>query len=215
VKPHLAYLVWAAILFEAVARGRWRIILGGAATGLVCSIVPLAFNPDVWRQYVDALANRTPEEWLMPTIGSLLRLGLGSGHFRLQFIPVLAGLGWFAWHWKQTKTWDWRDQLPLLLLVSFLTAPYGAWPFDMVLLLPAAMWLVHRTQAPLRRPVIAGLIAINVACLVLNVLKISSFWFFWVSPAVLLLYVVGARTYQPIACTTDTPASNESEAVPV
>jgi hypothetical protein len=86
-----------------------------------------------------------------------------------------------------------------LLLVSFATAPYGAWPFDMVLLLPAAMWLILRTPPPLHRPVVAGLIAVNAGCLVLNLLGAWSFWFLWVSPAVLALYFVAQGLRSPAA----------------
>jgi hypothetical protein len=215
IKPHLAYLVWVAILCDAVLRGRWRIVLGGAVAGLICSAIPLAFNLHVWQQYADALANRTPEEWKMPTLGTLLRLAFGEEMFHLQFVPVALGLAWFAWHWrKQGRAWDWREQLPLLLLVSFVTAPYGAWPFDMVLLLPAAVWLVLRAE-PVRGPVIAGLIAVNVGCLVLNLLKITSFWFLWVSPAVLLLYVVGTRTRTPVTDARDSAVQSEPKAVTV
>jgi hypothetical protein len=215
VKPHLAYLVWVAILCDAMLRGRWRVVLGGSVVGLACALVPLVFNPDVWQQYVDAMANRTPEEWLMPTLGSLLRLAFGEGMFGLQFVPVLAGLAWFARHWKRREsTWDWGEELPLLLLVSFLTAPYGAWPFDMVLLLPAVVFVALRAEAPRRKPVIAALVAVNVGCLVLNVFKISSFWFIWVSPAVLLLYVVGMRRRTPAAQTPGAPVRGEPEVVP-
>ena len=128
---------------------------------------------------------------------------------------------------ERDRDWNWSEQLPLLLLVSFVTAPYGAWPFDMVLLLPAAMGMVivglplttsrklgnarplstpfpkreggaifhpflgegpgegfHRGEQSPRRP---RPVAVNVGCLVLNLLKVSSFWFIWVSPALLLL----------------------------
>jgi hypothetical protein len=215
IKPHLAYLVWVAILCDALVKRRWQIVLGGALTGLVASVFPLAFNPDVWRQYVEALAHRRPEEWLMPTIGSLLRLAFGEGMFGLQFIPVFAGLAWFARYWRRyDNSWDWIDQLPLLLLVSFLTAPYGAWPFDMVLLLPAAMWLVLRAFEPARGPVVIGLIVVNIVCLVLNVLRISSFWFIWVAPAVLVLYAVGSRPRPPAERIVSSSQPNDPEAVP-
>jgi len=197
IKPHLAYLVWVAILFDAFARGRWRVLVGGAAVGLVCSVFPLAFAPEVWHQYLDAMKNRPPEEWVSPTIGTMLRLQFGEDRFGLQFIPVLAGLAWFAWHWRTRRgEWEWREQLPLLLLVSFVTAPYGAWPFDMVLLLPAATALVVAWDA--QRPaalrwVVAGLVAVNLGCLALNLAKASSLEFRWVAPAVLLLYAMGTR----------------------
>ena len=195
VKPHLAYLVWAAILGEAVTRNRWRTVLGGAAAGLACSALPVVFAPHVWQHYADALGNRPPAQWVSPTPGTVLRLAFGEDRFRLQFVPVVLGLGWFAWHWsRHRRTWDWAEQLPLVLLVSFVTAPYGAWPFDMVLLLPAAMALVVKgVEGGGSRAAVAGLLAVNLGCLVLNLLKITSFWFLWVSPAVLLLYVVGGR----------------------
>ena len=198
VKPHLAYLVWVAILFDAVIRGRWRVLVGGAVAGLICTVVALACNHQVLQQYADALGNRPPAQWVSPTIGTVLRLAVGAEFFRLQFIPVVLGLVWFAWHWRRFtsasssdgRVWDWCEQLPLLLLVSFVTAPYGAWPFDMVLLLPTAMWLIIRTTPPTRRFIIAGLVAVNLGCLVLNLLHITSFWFLWVSPAVLGLYIL-------------------------
>jgi hypothetical protein len=197
IKPHLAYLVWLAILCDAITHRRWRMLLGGAVVGLACATVPLIFEPLVWHHYADALGNRPPEQWASPTIGTVLRYVFGEQLFRLQFVPVLLGLAWFAYHWRTHKSeWDWNEQLPLLLLVSFVTAPYGAWQFDMVLLLPAVMWLVLRSEESARKLAIAGLIAVNVACLAMNllntlhVLTIASFWFVWVSPVVLLLYVL-------------------------
>ena len=202
VKPHLAYLVWCAILCEAIARNRWRVILGGACAGLVCAALPLAFNSHVWHQYADALGNRPPAQWVSPTLGTLLRLAFGEDRFRLQFVPVIVGLMWFAWHWrKHARNWNWTEQLPLLLLVSFVTAPYGAWPFDMVLLLPAAFYLAARTEAhggwrtttTRERSALLSLVAINLGCLTLNLLAVASVWFMWVSPAVLIAYVAGTK----------------------
>jgi hypothetical protein len=195
VKPHLAYLVWVAILCRAVATGNWRTVLGGAVAGLVCSAVPLAWNPHVWHHYLDALGNRPPAQWRSPTLGTVLRLAFGEGRFGLQFLPVAAGLGWFARHWaRHRRDWDWGEQFPLLLLVSFVTAPYGAWPFDMVLLLPAAVRLAARGHTA----AVAGLVAVNAGCLALNLAGAASFWFLWVSPAVLLLYLAADREPKPV-----------------
>ena len=190
IKPHLAYLVWLAIVCEAVRTRRWRMLGGGAIAGAVCSAFPLLFVPDVWNQFRDAMANRPPEQWMSPTLGTVLRMQFGEGMFKLQFVPVLIGLAWFALYYPRwARRWNWADQVPLLILVSFVTAPYGAWPFDMVLLLPAAVWLVVRCGPR----VVAALVAVNVGCLVLNLLQTGSFWFLWVSPAVLLIYTAGAR----------------------
>jgi len=201
IKPHLAYLVWLAILCDAVVNRRWRILIGGAIAGVACSVFPLVFVPQVWTQFADAMKNRPPEQWVSPTIGSVLRLQIDEEMFRLQFVPVLFGLVWFAFYYPRwARRWNWTEQLPLLLLVSFVTAPYGAWPFDMVLLLPAAIWLVVHGE-PRRTSrwvwVVAGLVAVNVGCLVCNLLETGSFWFLWVSPVVLVLYRVGQPRKEP------------------
>jgi len=190
VKPHLAYLVWVAILGNALIRRRAGVILGGILAGMAATAIPLACNGQVVHQYIDAMVNRTPEEWLSPTWGSVLRLAFGEDRFNLQFVPMLFGLAWFAIHWqRQSRTWNWTEQLPLLLLISFATAPYGAWPFDMVLLLPAAVKLLS-----LRRTgVVVALVAINVACLVMNLCQTGSFAFIWVAPALLALYWAALR----------------------
>jgi hypothetical protein len=194
-KPHLAYLVWAAILVEAHIRGRWKVVIGGALTGVVCTLIPLAFDRQLLHQYADALGNRPPEQWVSPTIGTVLRLVFGAEMFRLQFIPVAVGFLWFVWHIRNCldrkefdRSWNWQKQLPLLLLVSFVTAPYGAWPFDNVLLLPAVVDVIIRSRGRPRRVAIGGLVAINLGCLILNLLAVPSFWFLWVSPSVLVVY---------------------------
>lgn len=203
IKPHLAYLLWVAIAVDAVTRGRWRVIVGGALTGLACALLPLAFNPQVWHQYADAMGNRPPAQWLSPTLGTVLRMAFGAEYFWLQFVSVVLGLAWFAWHrWNMRDNWDWTEQLPLLLLVSFVTAPYGAWPFDMVLLLPAVFALLLKSRETWESDVgvapgsprftIAALVAVNLGCLVMNLLQTGSFWFLWVAPAVLGLYVLQA-----------------------
>lgn len=190
IKPHLAYLLWAGIAVDALARGRWRVLVGGAITGIVCAALPLLFNPQVWHQYADAMGNRPPAQWASPTLGTLLRITFGAEHFRLQFVPVTLGLAWFAWYrWHRRADWNWREQLPLVLLVSFTTTPYGAWPFDLVLLLPAVFVLVRSSA-----PALAGIVLINLGCLLMNLFQTGSFWFVWVSPAVLLVYAVHMRT---------------------
>ncbi len=241
IKPHLAYLLWVAIAVDALARGRWRVIVGGAAAGLACALLPLAFNPQVWHQYADAMANRPPAQWLSPTLGTVLRMAFGAEVFRLQFVSVAFGLVWFAWHrWQNWRDWNWTEQLPLLLLVSFVTAPYGAWPFDMVLLLPAVFAVVAVREEPtppaplpegrgefnpfasraphpqsaqrLFSPLPSGrgaggvgsLLLINLGCLVMNLFQVGSFWFLWVSPAVLLVYVV--RTHRALPRLRAVPA---------
>ena len=210
IKPHLAYLFWIALPVWALARwGRgWKVIVGGLLTGVAATAVPLACNPDVLRQYWEALAHRPPAQWVSPTLGSVLRLWFGETSFGLQFVPMLAGLVWLAYHgWKHRRAWDWGEQMPLLLLVSFVTAPYGAWPFDLVmLLLPVVHAAARLAQAPenavaFGRPMsrrelvlfaVLAYVAIDLLALAMNVARLHSFWFIWMAPALLAAYGLAA-----------------------
>ncbi|AWM38646.1 hypothetical protein GobsT_31730 [Gemmata obscuriglobus] len=208
IKPHLAYLLWVGLAVDGVVRGRWRVLVGGAVAGAACAAVPLAFNPHVWHQYADAMANRPPSQWLSPTLGTVLRMAFGSEHFRLQFVSVAIGLVWFVWYrWQRRCAWDWGSELPLILLVSFCTAPYGAWPFDMVLLLPAVFAVVTKSLPSQLAPVeqrgsvfypLFALAAVNAGCFVMNLFKLGSFWFLWMAPAVLLIYSLRPRRPRPV-----------------
>src|SRR5262249_37989035 len=51
IKPHLAYLVWPAILCEAIARRQFAVVAGGLSAGVVAVLVPLAFDPRLVHPY--------------------------------------------------------------------------------------------------------------------------------------------------------------------
>jgi hypothetical protein len=195
IKPHLVYLLWIALLVRSVDRWRWSILGGGMAAGLIALLIPSACNPSVWMQYRDALAHHPPEQWISPTPGAFLRLLFGAEHFWLQFVPTIAGLAWFALYWlKHRRTWDWPEHLPALMLVSFATASYGAWPFDLVvLLLPviqAAVWVVSARNPLMTRIALAAYLSINGLALGLNLLRFESLWFVWMTPALLACYLL-------------------------
>ena len=198
IKPHLVYLFWLALAVWAVRRpwsNRGLVIVGGLIAGLVATLIPLACNPAVLGQYVEAMTHRTPEQWKSPTIGSLLRDVFGAEQFRLQFVPTLLGLGWLGFEgWRaRHQNWVWRERMPLILLVSFVTASYGAWPFDLVILLPAVIQVGAEVVScgDRRQIAAAGLVfaAIAVGALAMNVLKVTSNWFV-AGPALLVGYLV-------------------------
>ena len=121
---------------------RWKVIAGGCWPGSIATAIPLACNPDVLGQYWDAMTNRTPEQWKSPTLGSLLARAVRGGTLR-PAVRADASSGLAGSRYTRGgiahRDWDWTEQMPLLLLVSFVTASYGAWPFDLVILLPAVI----------------------------------------------------------------------------
>jgi hypothetical protein len=195
IKPHLSYLFWIALLLWAVQRRRWAVLLAGSVTGLALTAMALCCNPAVLGQYWHTITTNPPAQYRSPTLGTILREAVGGGGFGLQFVAPVLGLIWFVPYWlRHRHHWVWGDRLPLLLLVSMVTAAYGAWPFDLVLLLvpvlqrAATCW---RDGSPARRWLAGGAyLAINGVALVQIVNRVEWFWFLWMAPALLLLYLV-------------------------
>jgi hypothetical protein len=189
-KPHLAYLFWLAVAIDAVTRRRFAIVFGGIAGGMAFSAWPLIENPAVFEQYLAAARDHPPDVWMSPTIGSLLRLAFDENAFRLQYLSMGAGLAWFAYEWaRHCHNWNWTERMPWLVFVSFVTAPYGAWPYDLTLLLLPLLRLAARlADAPrsTRLWACAAFLAINLGMLAVNMSNVTSVWFIWAAPALLV-----------------------------
>ena len=133
-------------------------------------------------------------DWASPTIGAYLRLfWLGVDKFWLQFLPSLLGGLWFIYYWfKHYKTWNWMDELPVLLLVSQLISPYS-WTYDLVILIPMLITATIRIITDWKRwsTLLLGVIfiAVNIFDLVLHV-KMNEFWFIWMVPALFIWYLI-------------------------
>jgi hypothetical protein len=189
IKPHLAYLFWIAVIIWAVRERRWGVLLGGGTAGALLTVVAGLFVPEVVAEYWRVLTTSPPSQYRSPTLGMLVRLAIGDGAaFRWQFLPMLPGLAWLAVHlWRnRSAAWDWAEQLPLLLLVSILTTPYGGWPFDLVLL------LVPAVRVAVLRPRIGAVIAhgaINGLAFLQVLRGVEYLGFVWMTPALLAAYV--------------------------
>lgn len=196
VKPHIVLLFWLALALETLYRRRWACVGGGLLAGLLATLIPLAVNPQVVHQYVELLTepaspdvHRPLATHPNPTLGYFLRLLIDPDVFAWQYVPTMVGMIWLlAYWWCHRHDWDWRERLPLVLLASFATASYGAWPYDLVvLLLPviqAVGWLIQksRTTQLLTLTMAAGL----------SVLALShrqGYQFVWAAPVLLLTYL--------------------------
>jgi hypothetical protein len=114
-------------------------------------------------------------------------------NFRLQFLAMIPGLFWFApWYYCNRARWDWKEQMPLLLLMSVLTTAYGGWPFDLVLLLVPVIQIAARLPGADRPPRVAAVavhLGIGLVAVVQVARGVEYFWFIWMCPAVLAAYV--------------------------
>lgn len=198
IKPHLCYLFWIAVLLWTVRTGRWRVIAGGILAGLLLTGVALLFNPNVITHYLESLKT-PPQQYESPVLGTLLRQwqggakGILAAPFAWQYVPMLFGLGWLAGAWPRLQSQSWDDTLPQLLLMSLVTAPYGAWLFDLVLLvvpLSHLMALVFREKYGLIFSVslYVGLCGVLLG----QMLRGGRYMdYIWLTPMILCLYVAG------------------------
>jgi hypothetical protein len=196
IKPHLLYLVCISILVWSIDRRRWGILGGGAIVLLSATLTSMMFNPHVISQYLGATMADSPLVWMTPTFGSLLRVLLGPERTWLQFVPMGAGIFWLGLYGlRHHVDWLWVDRIPLLLLVSVVTAPFG-WPFDQVVLIPAVLQAMIQMSATSRGRIVYGAIisylAINIAAFAVHS-RISDIWQLWLGPALLIWYLLAQR----------------------
>jgi hypothetical protein len=196
IKPQLLYLFLFAIIVWIIGKRNWLVLFGGAIMILILSLIPIIINPTVFIQYWDTLSNYEVGTWATPTIGMVLRLLVGIDYEWLQALPMIFGVAWFVIHWRQhRKKWDWLEELPLLLLICVVTAPYG-WTYDMVvLLIPVISLSIEMMRIKFNW--VTGLffisyIFINMLALYMHSF-LDDFWFFWYAPVLLIWYLFGKR----------------------
>jgi len=191
IKPQLLYLFWIALVFWVMSERTWAPLAGlvlALGAGLAIAMLP---NPQVLAQFIGAAATGGPSNWLTPTGGALLRLIFGLEHFWLQFVPPILGTAWFLAHWaRRGATWSWLDEMPLLLLVSFVTTAYG-WVYDQSIILVAVIQLAvwwRRQWQPL-----VGYIALQAILWVCYAAQVPAHYNAWLAPATMLLYLGSRR----------------------
>jgi hypothetical protein len=211
LKPHVVYLPGLALLLWCRDRRRWGVPATALLTAGGATAAALTFNPHAVTQFWHVLVHRPPAECLSPSLGAALRLAFGMEHFWLQFLPPLLGVLWLVPYWgAHRKTWDWAEGTPLLLLTSLLTSAYGAWAFDLVVLLPAVMqaaiWAYRAGGARLRASAGVAYLTLNVLALGMNQAGVQAFGLIWLTPALLLLYLGVRRQACVPGATAPVPA---------
>lgn len=194
IKPQVAFIFWIALFFWVIRERRWFIIISTTVTVLSLTVIALIVNPHIIQQYLGMLQTYRIPDWASPTIGAYLRFfWFGTENFWLQFLPSILGGIWFIYFWyKHHKSWNWVDELPILLLISQLTSSY-TWTYDQVILLPAIIQATIRMASNWKR---YSTLLLAVLYLIINILdlilhmRLSDFWFIWMAPAILIWYLL-------------------------
>ena len=195
IKPHLCYLLFIAFIFWGIKEHKWSFFFGGITAVLSSMIIILAANPQVLDYYYQATQSYPPTDWASPTIGGTLRWLMSGQMFFLQFLPSTIGFFWFVVYWiKRRYDWNWREQMPLILMVSVLTASYG-WPFDyVILIIPIIQAVALALQVKTKKYSLIIIVVLLLAT-VLALLPRNVFWLFWFCPLMFIWYVRSLALY--------------------
>lgn len=200
IKPHLAYLFWFAVCAWVWRGRRWRFFSGWVIGAVVTGALPLVVNPDIYFQYLGLLNSPDvvrPFQYETPSLGLVLGRLVASEDVWLRWVPSALGAAWLFFYWRiKAATWEWSEHLPLILLVSVSTASF-VWSFDQIVLLPAVIQcgasLLRSSNATARHSIIATYVAVNAGVLLLKYGHPADFWYFWIAPLYLMLFLSGRR----------------------
>ena len=175
IKPHMLAAFGIVLVLDAYTRSGRRALLSGVLAIAVALGIVFAFNANIISQFQEALNRPTSEnatslkDWDVPLLSYQLRVAIAPDAFWVQFVPcgivcILAAVH----YWRNRRTWNWLREMPMLVLLSAVFAPYGGWIFDMtILLLPifAAMLTMmnHTGRKPLEQVLILALTVIFLA----------------------------------------------------
>ncbi len=207
LKPHLFLPFGAALLVWGISRGAYR-IAGGFAVALAASLGGVYWlAPHAWPQYLQMMRAENVIVYFVPTLSNALQRLISVSSTSLRFVPDAAACLWAVWYFRTRKDqWNWMDQGMVLLLVSFLCAPY-AFFFDESVLLPAVLTgLLHARQTGRSAwPIWCAGAAALIECVAK--IPVTSIFYLWTVPAWFLWYVYATWKHQP----TTAPTANLTE----
>jgi hypothetical protein len=205
IKPALLHVTWIAVLLWIVAERRWRVALGAAGATLALTAAALVSDPDAISQFLAMALHDAPAP-RVSTAGMALRLAFAAQSGRdaawLGLLPPLLGGAWLAIRWRgRAATWDWAEEMPLVLIASLVTTAYG-WIYDDIVLLVPAMQIALATLAGRTRTapsvVVGGWLAGNAAIAAMDVVRVDAFWYVWVPLAFAVWYATARVRAVPL-----------------
>jgi hypothetical protein len=199
IKPQLLILFWIALLFWSIQQRKWQALAGSAAAIFTGLIIAFLFNPNVIMEYIQSIQSSPPFYLATPTLGYFLRAIFGFEKTWLQFVPTFIGVVWFLVYWqKKGSSWDWQQEMPILMFASIITAPF-TWSHDQMILTPALMQATILLLLSEKRGktslILFVFILANIANLVLHKVADET-WTIWLAPLLLICYWI-SLSHQP------------------
>jgi hypothetical protein len=195
LKPHLLLPFAIVLLIWAVQTRKYK-LLAGSAIGLALTVMAvIALDHHAFAEYsammTAARVDRTP----IPCLSNALRRAIAPDAMWLQYLPAALGSIWALEYYRRHRTsWDWASHGSLLVLVSFVVAPYS-WLTDQVILIPAILHALYVTRS---RALVA---ALGLASAVLQLFifgggtrLMHSPWLLWTVPIWIGWYLLAVQS---------------------
>jgi hypothetical protein len=225
IKPHLLFAFGLVLVLDAVvsAWGRKVVLTGAVALG-AAALTAWAIHPGVYDHYrsagwaMSSSVNVAPKDWIQPIASYWLRWWIDGSRFWIQFLPTAVVAAVTAGYWfSRRKTWDWPSEVPRLVFASVIAAAYGAWLFDLVVLLvPITQVVVRLTRSGPKATnwrIGIAFVLVNVGGVLATLLLAQALArygfgmhsFVWFAPAVLGFYVAALRPTRPYNSPREAP----------
>lgn len=198
VKPHNVLIFAIAFVIWCLMRRRWREFFGALTGVLLLTAIAVALFPNLFFMYRETMADRPPNMYMSPTVGTVLRIVFGPDRFWLSFVAVvllgiavaLLTIGRLR---KPETDWDWNWPVltPWLLFGSVLASPYG-WVYDQVVLVVPLLAIASR---PLKRGSLWLLVHFTLTgiCIAIYAAGGQEFHLLWLAPVYFILFVIADR----------------------
>jgi hypothetical protein len=208
LKPHVLFAFGLLLVLDGLTNRKARKVLVGGAAVLVGNFaIAWLMNPMILGFYLDTMTKpsdgtfESVQDVVPPVLGYWLRQCVPGQPFWVQCLPTVAvSIATIIWWLRHRQPIDWRTTLPPVLFASCIAAAYGAWIFDLVVLLVPVLYALHRNPAISRRPM-AAYLALNIATSALPMLLSYAFnigtglpAFVYFAPALLQLYAWALRS---------------------
>lgn len=194
-KPHL-FVPFGIVLFLDAIFARERVkLLPYAILGIAVAIGFAAdANPLVFTEYLHTLTHHDEirpslADWQHPLVGYRIRSAVDISAFWIQVVPtIIVACLTPIYYLARRQTWNWAAELPVLVLAGMITAPYGAWEHDQVLLLiPVFAIAVRLSQTGSRRQ-------ISLAAVTIAIVNIAG-WLMRTSPDFIIFPLIALGAY--------------------
>jgi hypothetical protein len=137
LKPHLFIPLGIVAVLWAARDRRWRVPIVAILTVLVGCVLAVLFRPEIFSDYLVLLTTPGTSWQRRIAIGTAVSKALGGRAPWLQWVPAALISALVIGLWVRFgSVFDWLRNLPLVLVLGLLAAPYLL-IHDLVLLVPA------------------------------------------------------------------------------